>query len=97
MQSLTANSKATDEKASPLLFPFLDLKGEYALMKAEIQDAGGKVLENQQLIMGPQVRELEAEVASLVGCQFALGCASGSDALLLSLMALNIDSGDEVI
>src|ERR1044071_1058224 len=97
MQSLTANSKPTDEKASPLLFPFLDLKAEYALMKAEIQDAVGKVLENQQFIMGPQVRELEAELAPLVGCKVALGCASGSDALLLALMALNIDSGDEVI
>ena len=57
----------------------------------------GQVLESQRFIMGPQVRELEAEVASLVGCKFALGCASGSDALLLALMALDIDSGDEVI
>ena len=97
MQSLTANAQPNEQKISPLLFPFLDLKAEYALMKAEIQDAVGKVLESQLFIMGPQVRELEAEVASLVGCKFALGCASGSDALLLALMALDIDSGDEVI
>ena len=80
-----------------MLFPFLDLKAEYALMKAEIQDAVGTVLESQRFIMGPQVRELEAEVAALVGCKFAMGCASGSDALLLALMALDIGSGDEVI
>ena len=97
MQSLTAHAQPNEQKISPLLFPFLDLKAEYALMKAEIQDAVGKVLESQLFIMGPQVRELEAEVASLVGCKFALGCASGSDALLLALMALDIDSGDEVI
>ena len=97
MQSLTAHAQPNEQKFSPLLFPFLDLKAEYALMKAEIQDAVGKVLESQLFIMGPQVRELEAEVASLVGCKFALGCASGSDALLLALMALDIDSGDEVI
>jgi dTDP-4-amino-4,6-dideoxygalactose transaminase len=97
MQSLTANPKSTEQKVSPLLFPFLDLKAEYALMKAEIQAEVEKVLESQLFIMGPQVRELEAEVASLVGCKFALGCASGSDALLLALMALGIDSGDEVI
>jgi dTDP-4-amino-4,6-dideoxygalactose transaminase len=97
MQSLTANAQPNEPKISPSLFPFLDLKAEYALMKAEIQDAVGTVLESQRFIMGPQVRELEAEVASLVGCKFALGCASGSDALLLALMALDIDSGDEVI
>jgi dTDP-4-amino-4,6-dideoxygalactose transaminase len=80
-----------------LLFPFLDLKAEYATMKAEIQTAIEKVLESQQFIMGPQVRELEAEVADLIGCGFAVACASGSDAILLALMALGVDSGDEVI
>jgi dTDP-4-amino-4,6-dideoxygalactose transaminase len=97
MPSLTTPSNQTQPIAAPLLFPFLDLKAEYALMKAEILVAVEKVLESQQFIMGPQVRELEAEVAALVGCRFAVGCASGSDALLLALMALGVDSGDEVI
>ena len=80
-----------------LLFPFLDLKAEYATMKEEIGTAVEKVLESQQFIMGPEVRQLEAEIAAFIGSRFALGCASGSDALLLALMALGVDSGDEVI
>jgi dTDP-4-amino-4,6-dideoxygalactose transaminase len=97
MPSLTTPVTPVEQSSPPLLFPFLDLKSEYALMKAEIRNAVDKVLESQQFIMGPQVRELEAEVATLVGCRFSLGCASGSDALLLALMALGVDSGDEVI
>jgi dTDP-4-amino-4,6-dideoxygalactose transaminase len=80
-----------------LRFPFLDLKAEYSTMKDEIQAAVARVLESQQFIMGPEVAKLEAEIASLAGCRFAIGCASGSDALLLALMALGVDSGDEVI
>jgi len=80
-----------------LLFPFLDLKAEYATMKEEIGTAVEKVLESQQFIMGPEVRQLEAEIAAFIRSRFALGCASGSDALLLALMALGVDSGDEVI
>ena len=66
-------------------------------MKKEIGTAVEKVLESQQFIMGPEVRQLEAEIAAFIGSRFALGCASGSDALLLALMALGVDSGDEVI
>ncbi len=80
-----------------LRFPFLDLKAEYATMKDEVQAAVARVLESQQFIMGPDVGKLEGEVAALVGCRYAVACASGSDALLLVLMALGIDSGDEVI
>ena len=96
-QSLTKSTNSAEVGAPKLLFPFLDLKAEYATMKEEIQAAIEHVMESQQFIMGPQVRELEAEVASLIGSDFAIACASGSDALLLALMALGIDSGDEVI
>jgi len=97
MPSLTTPPNPVGQSAPPQLFPFLDLKAEYAAMKEEIRAAVDRVLESQQFIMGPQVRGLEAEVATLVGCRFAVGCASGSDALLLALMALGVDSGDEVI
>jgi len=80
-----------------MLFPFLDLKAEYATMREEIRAAVDKVLESQLFIMGPEVRQLEAEIAAYVGSHFAIGCASGSDAILLALMALRIGPGDEVI
>ncbi len=56
-----------------------------------------RVLESQQFILGEEVAAFEKEAAPLTGCQFAVGCASGSDALLLSLMALEVRPGDEVI
>ena len=96
-QSLAQSPPAPDHSAPKLRFPFLDLKAEYATMKEEIGIAVNKVLESQQFIMGPEVRQLEAEIAAFIGSRFALGCASGSDALLLALMALGVDSGDEVI
>ena len=80
-----------------MLFPFLDLKAEYAGMKEDIRAAVDKVFESQQFIMGPEVKQLEAAIAAFIGSSFAIGCASGSDALLLVLMALGADSGDEVI
>ena len=80
-----------------MIFPFLDLKAEYATMKGDIRAAVDKVLESQQFIMGPEVKQLEAKIAAFIGCGFAIACASGSDALLLALMALGVDSGDEVI
>lgn len=96
-QSLSNSPSAPDRSAAKLLFPFLDLKAEYATMKADIRAAVDKVLESQQFIMGPDVKQLEAEIAAFVGSAFAIACASGSDALLLALMALGVDSGDEVI
>ncbi len=78
-------------------FPFLDLKAQFADIRDEIMAAVAEVLEQQHFILGPEVEKLEGEIAQLVGCKFAIGCASGSDALLLALMALGIDAGDEVI
>jgi len=78
-------------------FPFLDLKAQFAGIRSEIQAAVNKVLESQHFILGPEVRDFETEVAKFVGCDFAIGCASGSDALLLALMSLGIGPGHEVI
>jgi dTDP-4-amino-4,6-dideoxygalactose transaminase len=96
-QSLAKSTPSPNHSAPSLLFPFLDLKTEYATMKEEIGKAIEKVLESQQFIMGPEIRRLEAKIAAFIGSRFALGCASGSDALLLALMALGVDAGDEVI
>jgi len=79
------------------LFPFVDLKAQFATMSSAILTSVTSVLEKQHFILGHEVEALENEIADLVRCRFAVGCASGSDALLLSLMALGIGSGDEVV
>jgi dTDP-4-amino-4,6-dideoxygalactose transaminase len=70
--------------------PLLDLKAQYATIKDEIKEAVDKVLESQYFILGPEVEALEGEVADYVGADFAVGVASGSDAILVALMALGI-------
>jgi dTDP-4-amino-4,6-dideoxygalactose transaminase len=79
------------------LFPFVDLKAQFAAISTEVLTSVISVLESQHFILGREVEALENEIADLVGCRFAIGCASGSDALLLSLMALGIGNDDEVI
>jgi len=76
---------------------FLDLKAQYANIREEVAEAVARVLESQHFILGPEVQSLESEVASFVGARAAVGCASGSDALYLSLMASGIGAGDEVV
>lgn len=77
------------QKKTHTLFPFLDLKAQYAQIRGEIEGAVSRVFENQHFILGPEVEQLEEELARYVGTQFAIGCASGSDApLLLAPMAL---------
>jgi dTDP-4-amino-4,6-dideoxygalactose transaminase len=77
--------------------PFLDLKAQHAEIRDEVFDAVTRVLESQQFILGPEVEALERELAEYVGVKFAVGCGSGSDALLLALMAIGIEPNDEVI
>ncbi len=77
--------------------PLLDLRAQYATIKIQIEKAIQSVLESQRFIMGPEVSSLEEEIASYCDVRFAIGCASGSDAILLALMALDIGPGDEVI
>jgi dTDP-4-amino-4,6-dideoxygalactose transaminase len=83
--------------APAMQVPLLDLKPQYAPLAAEIQAAIHKVCASQHFILGPAVRELEAGVAAYSPCRFGVGVSSGTDALLLALMALGIGPGDAVI
>jgi dTDP-4-amino-4,6-dideoxygalactose transaminase len=77
--------------------PLLDLKGQYAPLRAEIETAIRQVCDEQRFVLGPRVAELEAQVAEYSQTKHGLGLSSGTDALLLALMALDIGAGDEVI
>ncbi|UCG57798.1 MAG: DegT/DnrJ/EryC1/StrS family aminotransferase [Phycisphaerales bacterium] len=77
--------------------PLLDLRAQYATIKDEILAAVSEVLESQRCIGGPKVAELEEKVAALSNCKYGVGASSGTDAILNSLMSLEIGAGDEVI
>ena len=83
--------------AQPITVPLLDLKAQYAAIRDEIRPAVDAVLESQQCILGPAVTECEAALAPYCGCPHAITVSSGSDALLIALMAENVGPGDEVI
>ena len=79
------------------MIPVLDLKAQYASIEQEIDAAIKEILLSGQFILGPAVRELEEKVASYCGCKYGVGVASGTDALRLTLTALGVGPGDEVI
>src|SRR5437867_12968559 len=77
--------------------PLLDLKAQYAAIKAEVEAAIAEVFESQHFILGPKVEQCEKAIAAYSECSHAVGISSGSDALLACLMAENVGPGDEVI
>lgn len=92
---------ATDNGADPCRFlpsvPLLALDRQYAVLRAEIRDALDRVCDSGKFVLGPDVHDLEAELSRALSIPHVISCASGSDALLLALMALDIEPGDEVI
>lgn len=106
--SVTSNQEVSGLRAFPKslndrseapapLFDFLDLKAQFSTIRSEVMAAITRVIESQQFILGSEVRQLEEEIAALVGAKYAIACASGSDALVLALMAAGVGAGDEVI
>lgn len=77
--------------------PMVDLKAQYNGIREEVEEALLRVCASQSFVLGPEVVEFEKEVASYTGTRFAVGVSSGTDALLVSLMALEVGPGDEVI
>jgi UDP-2-acetamido-2-deoxy-ribo-hexuluronate aminotransferase len=77
--------------------PFIDLQSQYRALQPQIQERINRVLEHGQYIMGPEVQELEEKLATYTGSKHCITVASGTEALLISLMALGIKPGDEVI
>ena len=85
-------------KTQPVMkVPLINLHAQYAAIKTDAVAAVERVFESQQFVLGAEVKALEDEIARYLRTNFAVGCASGSDALLLALMALDIKPGDEVI
>ena len=77
--------------------PLLDLKAQYAQIKDEVEPAVLDVMASQYFILGPKVKEFEENAAKYCGTRYALGVSSGTDALLIALMAIGIKPGDEII
>jgi dTDP-4-amino-4,6-dideoxygalactose transaminase len=90
------SGKSAAESTQPS-FEFLDLKAQFASIREEVMAAIARVMESQHFILGPEVDRFEDEVAAKLGAKHAVGCASGTDALILALMAVKIGPGDEVI
>jgi dTDP-4-amino-4,6-dideoxygalactose transaminase len=83
--------------AAKMQVPLLDLKQQHAALREELGAALGRVLDSQQFILGEDVRLLETELARYTRASYAVGCGSGSDALLLALLALDVGAGAEVV
>ena len=77
--------------------PFIDLKTQYEMYKDEINKEVLGVMESTQFILGPQVTRLEERLSEFTGAKHSIGCSSGTDALILAIMALDIKAGDEII
>jgi dTDP-4-amino-4,6-dideoxygalactose transaminase len=85
------------EGATPRAVPLLDLHRQYEGIRDEVLAAIARVCESQSFVLGPEVEALEGEIAAFVGAKFAVGCASGTEALWLALVAAGVRPGDRVV
>src|SRR5712672_3007203 len=93
----TVRVMRADKPAAREPVPLLDLKAQFAPLREEILAAIARVCDSQRFIMGPEIDGLEHELSAMLGVRHAVAVSSGTDALLLALMALGITRGDEVI
>jgi dTDP-4-amino-4,6-dideoxygalactose transaminase len=89
--------RTKDGRIAAVKVPLLDLQAQYQPIRDEILAAMTRVADSQRFIMGPEIDALEQELAAMLGIRHAIAVSSGTDALLLALMALDIKAGDEVI
>ncbi|MDA7946884.1 MAG: DegT/DnrJ/EryC1/StrS family aminotransferase [Hyphomicrobiaceae bacterium] len=93
----TSLSKMPEPETQPQPLAFIDLAAQQARIRPQLDEAIARVLDHGKYIMGPEVREFEANLAGFCGAEYAISCSSGTDALLMVLMAKDIGPGDAVI
>jgi len=97
MSTPSPASRSNPASPTPVPVPLLDIGRENRALEAEIQAAISQVCQKGSFVLGPDCQKLEQQIAQLCQARFGIGCASGSDALLLALMALDVRPGDEVL
>ena len=97
MKSIATPPRKAAPESVPLAVPLLDLRRQYESIREDVLAAIGRVCDSQNFILGPEVEALEREIAALTGAACAVGCASGTEALWLALVAAGVKPGDSVI
>jgi UDP-2-acetamido-2-deoxy-ribo-hexuluronate aminotransferase len=92
-----ARSISSEGRPVPIKFPFIDLGAQFRAYEQEIRSQIEEVLATSRFILGPKGAELERRLSALTGATHAIGCSSGTDALLLALMAYGVGPGDEIV